>query len=127
MSQRSNRDPLTANALVVRGGVLEVEGVKRRVEKDSPRLLRKTGIRYGLSVAADALPLAELIEVGRIPHDELQKTTVERLLEAGFTIEPTFAYPHCTINLGIELSDEVVGNLIAVFDPPEERPSADGT
>lgn len=125
--ETDGRPDLEPDAIVVRGGVMSVESVRRRVLKDSARLRRRTGIRYGLSAAADSIPLSELVARAPIPHPELQKTTVRRLREAGFTIEPTFAYPHCTINLGGELTDEVVRNLIEAFDPPEERPTANGS
>ena len=102
---------------------MTVDSVTRRVLKDEERLLRKTGIRHGISAAVDDLPLEELLEAAPIKHGHFQQSTVGRLNSAGFTIELTFAYPHCTINLGSELTDEVVRNLIEAFDPPQERPN----
>ena len=103
---------------MVRGGGLRIGALRGRAIKDLDRL----GY-FGISVFADdQASVQDLVEAGPVPHARLQRSTAGRIRAAGFDIEPTFDWPHCTVKLGDRLTDDVLRQLIVTFDPPEDSP-----
>ncbi len=70
--------------------------------------------------------IEDIVAAGTIPHDMIQTSTVQRILDAGFAIEWSFARPHCTITLGEEPTEDTVARLVEAFDPPVPNPGLRG-
>jgi hypothetical protein len=96
---------------------MTVEKLRQWAEKDRPRL----GY-YGLSVFAANLALEHLVQVAPLPQRWLQTTTLERLSAAGFSLAPTGAWPHYTVKLSDELTDDRLERFIRAFDAPVLNP-----
>jgi hypothetical protein len=113
-------DTLAEDTVVLRGDVMVPADLSTRASHD-----REILHYYGLSVAAVLLPhttVAETMTYVRMPYPMVQLSTVGRVRAAGFTIARTFRWPHCTIDVGDDLSDSVMLRLIEAFDAPEPRP-----
>ena len=115
---------LPDGAIVVRGGHKTPAQLLARARKDYPRLNA-----YGLSAFAGWTPtitLAEVIEASELAYPEVQTSTVGRIRAAGFRIERTFKWPHCTIDLGEDPTENTAARLAEQFDPPVPRPGLRG-
>jgi hypothetical protein len=110
-------EALPDGAIVIRGGRMDPRRLLRRAARDRERLGR-FGIS-GFGATSAKMTLEELIRRAGMPHPELQRSTVGRIREAGFKIERTGRWPHCTIDLGEAPDEETTARLIAAFDPPE--------
>lgn len=113
-------DDLPDNATVIRGGPMTAANVIRRARKDQWRL----GL-LGISAFAGSSPettVAELVELGEIPHAVLNRSTVGRIREVGFVIRRFGRWPHCTIDLGDDADEDAAARLVAAFDQPEPTP-----
>ena len=67
--------------------------------------------------------IAEVATVCHVPHGQVAVTTARKVAEAGFRLVPDGELPgHVNIDLGSELTDEVVKRFIDLFDPAEDNP-----
>jgi hypothetical protein len=109
------------DAVVVRGGTMVAKRVLRKAQLARPHL---NGVA-GISVAAASSPdmtLRELLDAGQIPHHVIQRSTCARIRSAGFAMFRTGKWPHCTIDLGTDPTNDAAERLIAAFDAPEANP-----
>jgi hypothetical protein len=114
-------DDLPDDALIVRGGTMVAKRVLRKARLAKPHL---NGVA-GISVAAAStreMTLRELIGAGEIPHHRVQRSTCGRIRAAGFRPFRTGKWPHCTIDLGPDPTNDAADRLIAAFDAPEANP-----
>lgn len=122
---------LPRDALVVRGG-------DPHDPENLPRMLRQAqdsfdeGEGYALSVYIGYDPtksraelIAEIATVGKLPQSRLVVTTLGQVADTQlFSIYPDGPLPgHANIDLGSELSEDVVKQLIELFGPAEENPA----
>ncbi len=117
-------DDLPDEAIVVRGGHKTATQILIRARKDHRRL----GY-YGISAFAgwtSETSLAEVVEASGLLFDVVQTSTVGRLRAAGFGIQRTFMWPHCTIDLGEDPTDDDAARLAALFGPPVPNPGLGG-
>jgi hypothetical protein len=115
-------DTLTSDTVVIRGDIMIAADLTTRATNDQRRL----GY-YGLSVVAVLKPLltvAETVAYFNLAFPLIQLSTVGRIRAAGFSIERTFRWPHCTIDVGADPSESVMLRLIDAFDPAEPRPES---
>lgn len=113
-------DDLQDEAIIVRGGNKTAAQVLKRAKKDRDRLGR-----YGVSAFAGWTPattLAEVVEAAIIVFDVVQLSTVGKIRTAGFSIERSFKWPHCTIDLGEEPMEDTAARLVALFAAPVPNP-----
>ena len=113
-------EPLPDVALVVRGGTITPEGVKRAAD------LHPQGY-WGISVqAAPAMSAATLARVGRIPHGTVSVSTVGRIsaVGVGFDVVPTSGVGrHCTLVVPSRpVSDADARAVCQAFDLPIPNP-----
>jgi hypothetical protein len=111
---------LTTDTVVIRGDVMVAVNLTARAMKDFARLHY-----YGLSVMAILRPLVtvgQTVAYTGLSFPMVQLSTVARVRAAGFGIERTFSWPHCTIDIGADPSESVMLRLIDAFDPPEPIP-----
>ena len=82
-----------------------------------------TGVGHDPSKSRADL-IAEIAMVCRLPQSRLAVTTVGRIEDAGlFSIHPDGLLPsHANIDLGNELSEDGVKQLIDLFEPAESNP-----
>ena len=108
---------LPDDALVVRGGLMQLPALTKAVEKCITEQHRP-----GLSVfAGEVATKQELVEAAgnRLRDTQVRFTTVGRLRAAGFTdMEQTSEIPHDSIWLPDQDWGGHLGALEAVFDPP---------
>jgi hypothetical protein len=119
-----DEDPPADAVIVVRGGVLSADSVRRTVE----RCRRQFGF-LGVSVySAVEMTLPQLIsavpQIGPVRYRQLRLSTFGALRSAGFPVWPTLAFPHFSIVLP-DVDDETLARLEATFGPPEPNPGAD--
>jgi hypothetical protein len=111
---------LMPDTVVIRGDVMIPADLSTRALRDYVRLHY-----YGLSVFAILLPLmtvAQTVTYVGLSFPVVQLSTVGRVRAAGFGIERTFSWPHCTIDVGADSSESVMLRLVQAFDPPEPIP-----
>jgi hypothetical protein len=118
------------DAIVVRGGdPCDTGQLERMLEQ--ARVSYEEGEGFALSTFAghdasksrDEL-VADVASTCRMPQRRLAVTTARRIVEAGFRLVPDGELPgHVNIDLGTELTDEVVKRFIDLFDPAEENPT----
>lgn len=118
------------DAIVVRGGdPSDVGQLERMLEQ--ARVSHDEGEGYALSTFAGHDPsrpreelVADVARACRMPQRRLAVTTARRITEAGFRLVPDGELPgHVNIDLGTELTDEVVKRFIDLFEPAEENPT----
>ena len=118
------------DAIVVRGGDPCDTGQLERM-LDQARVSYEEGEGYALSTFAGHDPaksreelMADVASTCRMPQRRLAVTTARRIVEAGFRLVPDGELPgHVNIDLGSELTDEVVKRFIDLFEPAEENPT----
>lgn len=108
---------LPDDALVVRGGHLNAQDLKRAVDTTH----RRTGV-WGVSTnAGTGVTVEELAR--RLPHAVVRVSTVGRLRAAGWEARPTGRAPHCTVyKRGAPPDDEDIERLQAAFEPSRPNP-----
>jgi hypothetical protein len=118
------------DAIVVRGGDPCDTGQLERM-LDQARVSYEEGEGYALSTFAGHDPaksreelMADVARTCCMPQRRLAVTTARRITEAGFRLVPDGELPgHVNIDLGSELTDEVVKRFIDLFEPAEENPT----
>lgn len=114
---------LPGNAVVVRGGTMQILDVAFAIEK----CRTEHGV-LGVSVHAGELPsLEQLCSAASLPHPQVRATTVERLAVSvpGIVLLPTFRAPHYTLVLP-DSESETVRAVCDAFDPPVPNPAQRG-
>jgi hypothetical protein len=115
--------PPDGAAVVIRGGVLNPEGVERAATR-SLRLFGVLGISVEGAIGVSVLKACRTSErLQRYGH--VQLSSFGRLRGAGFALLPTFEHPHFTIVLP-ELSDLTLARLLRCFDAPVANPARSG-
>lgn len=119
------------NAVVVRGGnPCDTGQLERMLEQ--ARVSFEEGEGYALSTFAGHDPsksrdelVADVASTCRMPQRRLAVTTARRITEAGFRLVPDGELPgHVNIDLGTDLTDEVVKRFIDLFEPAKRiRPT----
>jgi hypothetical protein len=116
---------LPADAIVVRGGLMERRGLDRSVLMHLERFPGE----YALSVYAHAdRSAAEIAAAGGVPNGQVRLSTVGRLAEAGFAVvlsSPGRGLPegHADLLLTGLLDDDQYQRLEQAFDPPIPNPA----
>lgn len=113
----------------MRGGDPCADGQFERMIK-SARTSYDEGEGYALSTYGGYDPsksreelIAEVARVCHLPHAQVAVTTARKVTEAGFRLVPDGELPgHVNIDLGSELTDEVVKRFVGMFDPAEDNP-----
>jgi len=98
---------------------------------EQARVSYDDGEGYALSTGAGFDPsktreelLAEVARTCRLPQRRLAVTTAGKITESGFTLVPDGELPgHVNIDLGTELTEEVVKRFIDLFESAEENPT----
>jgi hypothetical protein len=82
-----------------------------------------TGVGYDPSKSRAEL-IAEIATACKLPQARLAVTTVGQIMDAEvFSVHPDGPLPsHANIDLGSELSEEIVKQLIALFGQAEDNP-----
>lgn len=114
-------EDLPDEAIVVRGGHKNAAQILRRATKDRGRLGT-----YGISAFAGWTPettLAEVVGASGLVFDVVQTSTVGRLRAAGFEIARSFRWPHCTIDLGDDPTEDTAARLVGLFNSPVANPA----
>jgi hypothetical protein len=96
-----------------------------------PAFRMRRGEGYALSTFAGHDPaksreklVADVARTCCMPQRRLAVTTARRITEAGFRLVPDGELPgHVNIDLGSELTDEVVKRFIDLFEPAVENPT----
>ena len=114
-------DDLPDDALVIRGAPMDPQRILRRATKDRDFLAGAYGISAFAASSTDTT-LADLVSLAGLPHPTLRKSTVGRIIQAGFRVYRTGRWPHCTIDLGDEPDEDAIVRLIAAFDLDEPTP-----
>lgn len=112
--------PLPDDSLVLRGGRMVISDLRRNAIATLQRMGR-LGVSVRAGRGADIEELAE--NPFPLPHAVIRVTTVGRLRAAGFEIEATGAYAHCTVWLP-DATHERLEHLRAAFDDPAPNPAA---
>lgn len=116
---------LPDDALVVRGGLLQLEDLENAVEVSLVKMKRP-----GLSVFAVDIddPETLLETVGRrVPHPTVSFTRMGRLRQKGFQVEQTLVPPHHSVWLPEEDDREFwLREFRNSFDLPRSREGLDG-
>ena len=112
-------DPPDDTVVVVRGGEMLSESVRRSAERNN----REFGF-YGVSVyLAIDVPLAELCatvdQIAR--YGQVRLSTAGRLRSEGFPLIPTIDHPHFDIVLP-DVAHRTLGRLQECFGPPVLNP-----
>jgi hypothetical protein len=81
------------------------------------------GVGYDPSKSRAEL-IAEIARACKLPHTQLAVTTYGQLLDTGLlALQPDGPLPcHANIDLGSELSQDVVQQLSGLFGPAEDNP-----
>lgn len=112
---------LPADALVVRGGTMQMSDLLKSVEVATLKFKRP-----GISVyAADVVSRRDLLLQATVPHPQVRFSTMGMIREAGFEVEQTLKPPHHTIWLPEnEDSQFWLARLERLFGPPVVRQHA---
>ncbi|MHB1536194.1 MAG: hypothetical protein ACYC1D_16605 [Acidimicrobiales bacterium] len=120
LTPRADDYELAGNAVVVRGGTMQILDVAFAVEK----CRTEHGV-LGLSVYAGQLQsLEDLCATASLPHPQVRATTLDRLASSvpGVVLLPTFRAPHYTLVLP-DSESETVWAVCHAFDPPVPNPA----
>ena len=121
---------LPRDALVVRGGdPHDPENLQRMVDQAEDSFDEGEGYALSVFVGYDlsksrAELIAEIATVGKLPQSRLAVTTLGQIMGTQvFSVHPDGPLPgHANIDLGSELSEDVVKQFIGLFGPAEENP-----
>jgi hypothetical protein len=117
-------EELPADAVVIRGGQMKAESLKDAAEAYWAKFEGKRG--YALTVwcwpGHTAEEIAQAVGSHRLPHREMRKSTVERLRELGYPLEPSFGEHHYSLRLPDPPTPQDWVNLDLAFDPPQPNP-----
>lgn len=113
--------------MVVRGGVIpDLDALMEQAEDEYAesgryRLSTFCGVKKGEEDDEDLL--RRIIQEGHVPNGQVRTTRVEVLLDLGFSLEQT-GQPDChyDVDLGDELSPEVVERFEQAFEAPRRNP-----
>jgi hypothetical protein len=116
-----DEEPPADAVIVVRGGLLTADSVRRTVE----RCRRQFGF-LGVSVyGAVEMRLPKLIsavpQIGPDRYRQLRLSTFGAVRAAGFPVWPTLSFPHFSIVLP-DVDDATLVRLETTFGPPEPNP-----
>jgi hypothetical protein len=111
-------EPLADQAFMVRGGLMEVIGM--RLAADTCE--RRHGF-CGLSFWGDnGLSVEQVLAIHPLDHGQIRISTVGRVRALGLEPRRWGAYPHLTIRFLFSPTDEQLEELAATFDPPVPNP-----
>lgn len=122
---RSER-PSTSDIVIIRGGPDTLDKLSEHARRTHRAYSLDGFPLWGVSVfcALDARGPASFdgLLSGRLStYGAVHTPTVGQIVEAGFTLLPTFARPHYTLRLRDASRDELQ-RLLAVLGPPRENP-----
>ncbi|MEX2620005.1 MAG: hypothetical protein WD250_07280 [Egibacteraceae bacterium] len=118
---------LPSNALVVRGGLIaDLDALIEQAEDEHAvsgryRLSTFCGVKDGNENDEDLLK--RIIQEAPVPNGQVRTTRVGVLLDLGFSLKQT-GHPDChyDVDLGDELSLEVVERFEQAFEVPRRNP-----
>lgn len=118
---------LPDEAIVVRGGIIaSTEALIEQAETaaaDGEGYVLSTFAAVANEGESEEELLSRIVTDGRIPNGRVRTTTAARLRAAGFSLRQTGTPPcHYDVDLGEEITLEVVARFEAAFEPPRSNP-----